>query len=184
MKKLILVNGDIATGKSHLAIILRDRFNLPLFTKDEYKEELAKSYPYRTYEESHKLSVMAMTMLFDSFEKVAKEDNDVILEANFREQHMEIIEKLTSKYHYQILHLDLVGSPSILYLRYMNRLKSEDRHPVHMVNSLDDYETFEKYTLSRRNERKVGKIITINADDFSYQEDESLFLIIEEFLSK
>ena len=48
MKKLILINGDLATGKSHFAIIVRDRFNLPLFTKDEYKEEFANHYEYDT----------------------------------------------------------------------------------------------------------------------------------------
>ena len=184
MRKLILVNGDLATGKSHLALIIKERFNLPLFTKDEFKEALSESYPYRNYEESHKLSIMAMDELFASFGKMAKDKKDVILEANFRETHMDKLQELISKYHYEVLHLDLIGSVDILYHRYMNRIKNENRHPVHTVNKLDDYLAFEVYTTSRRSEKKIGQIITINADDFSYQSDEKLFNAIADFLQK
>ena len=183
MKKLILVNGDLATGKSHLALIIKERFNLPLYTKDEYKETLAETHPYRTYEESHKLSIMAMDMLFESFKNAAIEGKDVILEANFREAHMETLQKLVSEYHYEVLHLDLIGNIDILYHRYLNRMKNENRHPVHTVNKLDNYVAFEVYTTSRRSEKKIGKIITINTDDFSYQSDEKLFKEIENFLN-
>ena len=65
MNKLILVNGDIATGKSHFALVLSERFNLPLFTKDEFKEHLADQSPCSTYEESHRLSIEAMDMLVE-----------------------------------------------------------------------------------------------------------------------
>ena len=184
MKKLILINGDIATGKSHLANILRDRFNLPLYTKDEFKEKLAESYPYSNYEESHKLSIMAMEQLFTKYEEEAQKGNDVILEANFHEEHLKTLQNLTEKYGYSILDLNLYGSPEILYERYMNRITYENRHPVHRVNNLNDYSYFKEYTLNRQKEALIGEIININCDDFSYQNDESLFLKITNFLEK
>ena len=184
MKKLILINGDLATGKSHFAVLIRDRFNLPLFTKDEFKEKLAETRPYSTYEESHQLSMMAMDALFDSFKKVGEEGKDLILEANFRAEHMGIIKIISDVYGYQILHLDLVGSPQVLYRRYMKRLRNKKRHPVHKVNNLSNYQSFEPYTLSRRNEPKVGNLITINADNFSYQKDTKLFQQIKNFLEQ
>ena len=183
MKKLILVNGDVAAGKSHLAIIIKDKFNLPLFTKDEFKEALAETHPYRNYEESHLLSLMAMDQLFDSFEKYAKEGKDVVLEANFRGEHLDRLEKLNQKYGYDILNIDLTGSVEVLHKRYVNRILHENRHPVHVVNDLRDFDKFKEYTLSRRSERKIGKVIIVNADDFSYQTDEGLFKQVEEFLS-
>ena len=182
MNKLILVNGDLATGKTHLALIIRDRFNLLLFTKDGNKEFLSETHPYKTFEENQKLSAMAVDMLYDSFENAAKEHKDVILEANFREKHMEKLQELVNKYHYEVLHLDLIGNINILYHRYMNRIQNENRHPTHVVNKLDDFVAFEVYNTSRRGEKKIGKIITINADDFSYQTDEKLFKEIENFL--
>ena len=183
MKKLILVNGDVAAGKSHLAVIIKERFNLPLFTKDEYKEALAETHPYRNYEESHLLSLMAMDQLFESFEKCAKEGKDVILEANFRGEHLDRLEKINKQYGYQILNIDLTGSVEVLHQRYVNRILHENRHPVHVVNGLREFEKFKEYTLSRRNERKIGKVVIVNADDFSYQTDEKLFKQIEDFLA-
>ena len=183
MKKLILVNGDIAAGKSHLAVIIKERFNLPLFTKDGYKEALAETHPYRNYEESHLLSLMAMDQLFESFEKCAKEGKDVVLEANFRGEHLDRLEKINKQYGYQILNIDLTGSVEVLHQRYVNRILHENRHPVHVVNDLREFGKFKEYTLSRRNERKIGKVIIVNADDFSYQTDEKLFKQIEDFLA-
>ena len=183
MKKLILVNGDVAAGKSHLAVIIKEKFNLPLFTKDEYKEALAETHPYRNYEESHLLSLMAMNQLFNSFEECAKEGKDVVLEANFRGEHLDRLEKINKQYGYQILNIDLTGSVEVLHQRYVNRILHENRHPVHVVNDLRDFEKFKEYTLSRRNERKIGKVIIVNADDFSYQTDEKLFKQIEDFLA-
>ena len=183
MKKVILVNGDVATGKSHLAIILRERFKLPLYTKDEFKEYLADQTPCHNYEESHKLSVLAMKMLINSFIKEAQEGNDVILEANFREEHLNEINQIALEFGYSILDLNLIGDVSVLYKRYVERTERGERHPVHSLNPLFDFESFSKYVLDRRKEQQCGKVITINTDDFSYQTDERLFKEINDFLT-
>ena len=182
MRKLILINGDIATGKSRLALLTKERFSLPLYTKDEFKEKYAEEYPYSTYEESHKLSIMAMDTLFDHFLAHAKKGEDVILEANFHEEHLLRLEKIVKEYGYQVLDIDLVGSPKVLYERYIDRMNDGNRHPVHKVNDLKDYEYFERYTLSRRDEKRIGIVISVNADTFDYQKDESLYQRIEKFL--
>lgn len=182
MNKLILVNGDIATGKSHYALILSERFNLPLYTKDEFKERFADESPCSTYEESHLLSIRAMDALIDEFIKNASQNADLILEANFHEEHLRRIEVIAEEHHYQILNLNLVGTPEILYQRYVNRRDNEDRHPVHAINKLNDFESFKKYCLDRKQEYMCGKVITINTDDFSYQNNEELLNAIKQFL--
>ena len=139
MNKLILVNGDIATGKSRFAVLIRDRFSLPLFTKDEFKEALAETHPYSTYEESHKLSIMAMESLLDIFQGYVKDGYDLMLEANFHEDVLDEIEAIADKYHYETLHFNLYGSPDVLFDRYIKRRDSEKRHPVHAVNKLNDF---------------------------------------------
>ena len=184
MNKLILVNGDVATGKSHFAIILRDRFNLPLYTKDEFKEALADTYPYSTYEESHALSIMAMDTLISMFIKEAKDNNDLILEANFHEAHLKKIHEIALEYGYKELNLNLTGAPEILFNRYINRRDNENRHPVHRVNNLNNYDDFKKYIEDRKKEKMYGEVININTDDFSYQKDEKLLKKIKLFLEK
>ena len=184
MNKLILVNGDIATGKSHFAILIRDRFDLPLFTKDEFKEALADANPCSTYEESHKLSILAMQSLVDIFKEYAVDGLDLILEANFHENNLNEIESIATEYHYDTLHLNLYGSPEVLYARYVRRRDNESRHPVHAINKLNDFESFKEYTLARKNERLFGEVININCDDFIYQKDENIFELIKKFLNK
>ena len=182
MKKLILVNGDIATGKSHLAQIIKKRFNIPLFTKDEFKESLADTLPFSTYEENHQLSIMAMNILIDKFDELGGSGQDLVLEANFHEEHLRKIEKICAKWGYFVLDLNLYGSPEVLYQRYINRRDNEARHPVHAISKLNDFSSFKEYTLSRQKEPLIGEVININCDDFSYQVDNALFGRIEKFL--
>ena len=184
MNKLILVNGDIATGKSHFALILSERFKLPLFTKDEFKEQLSEESPVSTYEESHRLSLEAMDMLIDVFNDFASQNVDLILEANFHEDYLSKIEQIANEYHYEILNLNLVGNPEILYQRYVHRRDKEKRHPVHALNKLNDYQSFKDYCENRKNEKMIGEVIEINTDDFSYQTDKELLNTIKEFLLK
>lgn len=182
MRKVILVNGDIATGKSHFAVILKERFNLPCFTKDEYKEEFAQTFPFSTYEESHKLSIMAMDTLVRKFSESAEQGIDVILEANFHEDYLKQIDGVCKRYNYSILNINLIGNPKVLYPRYINRMNNESRHPVHAVNKINDYSVFEKYTLDRRQEALIGEVIDVDANSFAYQKDERLLGKIEDFL--
>ena len=182
MRKLILVNGDIATGKSHLAEIIKQRLNLPLFTKDEIKERLADECPCSTYEESHQLSIRSMDMLINQFSKIVEQGKDVILEANFHEEHLRRIDEICRNCGYFVLNLNLIGTPEVLYKRYVNRRDNEQRHPVHCLNKLNDFEDFKNYILLRQKEEMIGQVITINTDDFSYQGDETLFNKIQQFL--
>ena len=182
MNKLILVNGDIATGKSHFALILKEKFNLPLYTKDEFKERYADESVCSTYQESHLLSIKAMNTLIDIFLRNAPQNVNLILEANFHEEHLKRIEQIADEYHYQILNLDLVGTPEVLYQRYVNRRDHETRHPVHAINTLNDFASFKKYCEERKSEYKCGEVIEIDADDFSYQQNEELLNKIKQFL--
>ncbi len=183
MRKVILVNGDLATGKSHFAAILQKKYGFPLYTKDEFKEKFAVVFPYATYEESHFLSNLAMDGLVERFKEIAPSGGNLILEANFRENYLKIFDELAKEYGYEMLDINLVGSPEILFGRYMNRIVNENRHPVHLANRLDNIEKFKEYTLKRRDEKLYGKVITVNADDLSYQKDEKLLNQIEEFLN-
>lgn len=184
MNKLILVNGDLATGKSHFALILKERYQIPLYTKDEYKESLADETHCDNMEDSHKLSLLAMDKIMQVFEETAKTGKDLILEANFHENHLNILLLIARSYAYEILNLNLVGTTEVLYRRYMHRLTSEPRHKVHSYNTLDNFDKFKTYTENRRKEMLLDNTITINTDDFSYQKDASLLERIDSFMNK
>ena len=60
MKKLLLITGDIATGKSTFANILSKRYHTNMFFKDSIKEVLGDTIGFSNREENKKLSFASM----------------------------------------------------------------------------------------------------------------------------
>ena len=64
MKKLLLIMGDLATGKSTFANMLSERYNTVLFCKDPIKENLGNSFGYSNRAENLKLSHATADLLY------------------------------------------------------------------------------------------------------------------------
>ena len=58
MKKLLLITGDLATGKSTFANILSKRYDTNVFFKDSIKEVLGDTIGFANREENKKLSIL------------------------------------------------------------------------------------------------------------------------------
>ena len=154
MSRLILINGDLAAGKSSLADALSLSLSIPCFKKDPIKERFCDMYGYSNREENRKLSVMAVNYMIDAFERFASLNSDVILEANFRNDELSRIKEIADKYKVDVISLILRGDIDILYERFLKRLPT--RHKAHMSLHLDEsVEVFEKYINELRNEDNV-----------------------------
>ncbi len=64
MRKLLLITGDLATGKSTFASILSKRYQANVFLKDSIKEVLGDTIGFANREENKKLSDAAMELMF------------------------------------------------------------------------------------------------------------------------
>ena len=80
--------------------------------------------------------------------------------------------------------LNLQGDVNILHKRYLHRIENENRHPVHLSTTLDLAEDFKRYVETARNEGIAEGAILIDANDFSYQKDETLLLKIDRFMGR
>ena len=169
MKKLLLITGDLACGKSTFANILSRRYNIPAFYKDKIKEILGDTIGFTNREENIRLSVATMEIMTHIFEETSKTGNDLILEANFKEHEMERIYTLAKESGYEALTLVLRADMDIIYNRFVNRIENENRHPVH-ISGFDGYESLKIYIERGREEKCFGKVLEIDANDFSYQE--------------
>ena len=89
MKKLILVCGDLACGKSTFCGQLSRRFDIPVFYKDTIKEVLGDTIGFANREENLKLSVATFGLLRHIFLQSADLGHDLILESNFRQHELE-----------------------------------------------------------------------------------------------
>ncbi len=182
MKKLLLVMGDLATGKSTFANILSQRYNTNVFCKDSIKEVLGDTVGFSNREENLKLSKATMELMIFIFSEFGKLNKNLILESNFHKAELEKLHQMAFENDYEILTLVLQGDINILHKRYLNRIYNENRHPVHLSTTLDVFDDFRDYTESARKEKVPGDVININADDFLYQTDEILLSRIDEFM--
>ena len=183
MKRLILITGDLATGKSTLAGILSRRYSCPAFYKDKVKELLADSIGFSTREENMRLSVAAVELMIHAFEEISANGGDLILEANFKEDELKKIDKLAGEKEYSTMTLVLRADMDVIYKRFVNRIENENRHPAHQ-SGFTGYESLKFYIDKGREYACFGEHLEILADDFSYQTDENILGRIDEFMSK
>ena len=182
MKKLLLIMGDLACGKSTFANILSKRYNTNVFGKDSIKEVLGDTIGFTNREENLKLSRATMELMFFLFSEFAKLGKPLILESNFHTKELETLHKLAAEQDYDILTLVLRGDVELLHKRYLHRMQNENRHPVHLSTTLDVFEDFKGYVEYTRKEEIPGKVLEIDANDFSYQSDEAILNSIDDFM--
>ena len=152
MSKLILITGDLATGKSTLADNLSRFLNIPSFKKDEIKERYCDQYGYKTREENRQLSIMAINFMIETFKRFASSGHDIILEANFRGYEMQEIKEIAEKNQISVTCIVLRGQIDVLYDRFLKRLAN--RHPAHISLGLDrDISYFKAYLEEQRKEQ-------------------------------
>lgn len=184
MRKLLLIMGDLAAGKSTFANILSKRYDTNIFFKDSIKEVLGDTIGFADREENKKLSKASMEMIFFIFSEFVKLNKDLILESNFHTMELERLHKIAMDNNYEVLTLVLRGDVDILYNRYLNRMQNKNRHPVHLSTTLDVYDDFKACAEYIRSEKILGNTIMINVDDFSYQTDKEILKKIDEFMGR
>ena len=179
--KAIIITGDLATGKSTFANIISKRFNVLLLTKDHIKEVLSDRIGFTNREENLKLSKASMHIMFYALENANNSNTNIILEANFHQEEIDYLKK----YKDDVLVLNLYGNEEILFKRFINRIENENRHKVHLSIGLNDLSSFSSYIKKSRDVDFKGlEVISIDATNFSYQNDEDLFTKISNFLNR
>lgn len=182
MGKLLLIMGDLATGKSTFARALSQRYDTGVFFKDPIKEVLGDTVGFSNRAENKRLGVAAGELLRHIFSEFARLDKNLILESNFRIGELEKLHAIAAERGYQVLTLMLQGDAKILYQRFRNRIENENRHPVHICDEFATFEGFESYLQSLRRDDLPGRVIAVNADDFSYQTDPALLEKLDAFM--
>lgn len=151
MRNLIIISGDLAAGKSTLANSLSMELNIPYITKDNLKEIACDVIGYSNREENRNLSITATESMIYFFKQIAMVGGDLIIEANFRNDEMQKIVKITEEKGYNVVLIVLFGDVNLLYQRFLDRLP--DRHIAHKSLHLDkSFDDFANYVAMIRNE--------------------------------
>lgn len=180
MKKLILIGGVLAGGKSTFSHIVAERFSIPAVNKDRLKEILGDNIPTANREENKKLSVISFELMMYL---AGCEGEALILESNFKDYELADLSRLVSERSIDVLSLFLDGDDSVLHARFNKRL-GENRHPVHKSQDFTRIEDFTAVLNELRRAEYPGEVIRVDCTDFSYQTDENLLGKIKVFLNK
>ena len=179
MRKIILIGGVLAAGKSAYANILKEKFNLTVITKDRLKEILGDNILVKNREENKKLSVIC----FEIFKYLLECNmSDIVFESNFKDYELIELEKICNELNYEVMSLVFDADNEVLHQRFIKRL-DENRHYVHKSQDFSNINDFVPIINHLRNAPYFGKIINVWCNDFTYQNDESLFDEIKEFIN-
>lgn len=182
MKKIIIVTGALATGKSTYSNILSKRYNIPVLNKDDIKEKLSDIFGFSNREENLKLSHATYEVMKYSLNKTIESNSSIILEANFHTEEVEELVKILDSSSYDYIFLVLSADIDILYDRYIKRSK-ENRHPCHL-SGIKSYDEFKNYIEINNEIEYPTNNIRINANDFSFEKNATLFKMIDSFINK
>ena len=178
MRKIILIGGDLASGKSTYSRFLSEKFNLTLINKDTLKEIIGDMYYAYNREDNLKLSRLSFEMI-KYFIKVSK--CDIIIESNFKDYEMEELKLFLPENN--ILSLHFYGDDKLLHERFLNRLGN--RHYVHKAQDFTNIEDFIKTQEGLRKVEYIGEVVKVDVSHYSnLTTNIELLSKIEEFLSK
>lgn len=178
MKKyLILLAGPPATGKSYLSrLICQALPETYTVSPDELKENLADNIGYNTLEEKVELEKVVWDYYYQALELYMKIGKQFILtEYPFSYKQKPILEKLSTKYKYDIITIRLVCDFETLWNRRIQRDLSEDRHLSYILSHYHYGDTLEDRTAADQLITKEGFAEIIQARDYNHFEMGKLY---------
>ncbi|MFA5660083.1 MAG: hypothetical protein WC968_01630 [Bacilli bacterium] len=155
MAKIIIISGDLASGKSVLAKRLSRHYQIPYFSKAKFKEILGEKIEFEGIDQNKRISKSAYDLLTHVAWRFAQVHGSVILEANFHEAQLEQIKKDAEFMNHKLELVYLTGDIDVLFERFLYREHYENRHPVHLTHPLRSLEEFEAYILKLRSEKEI-----------------------------
>ena len=170
-KKIIIVTGCVASGKTVFSSDLSYRLMLPCFSKDTLKIALGKSLLHINGKELSKATFNVMVHVMNELMQVGR---PLIIEGPFnnednrdKENEEKIIRSLVEKHGYRTLTFVFYGNMNTLYDRFIQRDQLPDRDSILRVNGLFDDIRFFKKINNPLKEFAIGEtIMKVDTTDF------------------
>lgn len=174
-QKIFIITGAPCTGKTTFGREMSAKFNIPFFSKDDFKEILFDDIGWKQdTAHSRKLSIASNNILLHCADRLVKSGGSFILESNFKEEHVSRIKTIARKNRYELVQLFFFASPEITANRMRKRWELGQRHSGHIDNLFLNKlaEELAKY----EHPLKLGRnIIKINVDDFRKVDKKAIY---------
>lgn len=146
-KKIIIVEGYLASGKSTFAMKLSQSIKVPYFIKDTFKVAICNNISIANRSESSIFSAVTFDAMMYVAERLFKTGNPIIMEGDFvpggvkKVDEAGMIQQLINQYGYTPLTFQFTGDTQILYKRFIEREKTVERGQANKIGedvSIDD----------------------------------------------
>ena len=172
-KKIIIIEGYLASGKSTFALQLSKALNVPYFMKDTFKIELCKNISITNRNESSLFSAVTFDAMMYVTERIFETGGPIIIEGNFvpggvkKVDEAGAIKHLIDKYGYTSLTFKFIGDTQVLYQRFIDREKTIERGQANKIGMDVSYDTFSQWCHNFDDFNVSGKTIQVDTTDFS-----------------
>jgi predicted kinase len=173
-KKLIIVTGYLAAGKTTFSTKLSQSLQLPCLQKDTVKSVIGREIEMKSRTESSLFSRVTFDLMMHFADRLMACGYPFILEGNFNQGNGVVLQELIDHYGYETLTYFFQGDLGILHQRFLERDLSEERDPVNKIHGLlDRFEDFENVAIALDAFSVSGTIMRIDGTYFSPSKDES-----------
>lgn len=188
-KKIIIVEGYLASGKSTFALQLSKHINVPYLIKDTFKTALCESITIANRDESSTFSAVTFDAMMYVTERMFETGRPVIIEGNFvpagvkKVDEAGVIRQLIDNYGYDSLTFKFVGNTQILYKRFIEREETLERGQVNKIGADVSYDEFNGWCHNLDSFDVGGKIVRVDTTDFDSVDFEGYFEAARQFMS-
>ena len=189
-KKIIIIEGYLASGKSTFALQLSKSINVPYLIKDTFKMALCKNVAITNRDEKSMFSAVTFDAMMYVVERMFETGSPIIIEGNFvpagikKVDEAGVIKQLIDKYGYTSLTFKFTGDTQILYKRFIEREKTIERGQVNKIGADVPYEIFDKWCHNLDNFNVGGKTVRVDTTDFNKVEFINNIEFARQFVSK
>lgn len=189
-KKLIVVQGYLAAGKSTFARNLSQVIHVPCIVKDTFKMAICRNISIADRSESILYSEVTFDAMMYVAERMFETGSPVMIEGNFvpagvkRLDEADVIRQLTEKYGYASLTFQFKGDIRVLYRRFTEREKTAERGQANKIGFDLPYGIFEEWCRNLGPFHIGGKTVSVDTTDFSTVDFPRYIEMAREFMVK
>jgi predicted kinase len=185
---LVLVIGHPASGKTTLAHQIAEELHIPLLSKDDtIKEPMYETLETSGREWSFKIGIAAFRIMANIIEEQLKSGYSMVVESTFKyEPDNVLFAEWQKKYGFKVVQVLCEAPASILAKRYMERIKSGERHKGHGDEHMTEESVLAE--IERLGSIKAfkleGPVIRFDSSTFSSEKTEQALQLVRSALEK
>ena len=188
-KKIVIIEGYLASGKSTFALQLSKLINVPYLVKDTLKIALCKHVSVTNRDESSLFSAGTFDAMMYVAERMFETGIPIIIEGNFvpagvkKVNEAGVIKHLIDQYGYTPLTFKFLGDTKVLYERLVAREKTSERGQVNKIGVDVSYGIFEQWCHNLDAFDVGGETIRVDTTDFSTVDFDKYIEFARQFMS-